>query len=202
MTFADARNRTYAAKEIALFGAIDQLLSQGCKTYELKIGEIAAMAGIGKGTAYEYFPSKESLIRAAILYHICREYQRIAELVESDLPFRQAFTAGLDLVGVMMRGRLPSLMALGYALDQGSMPDLKAEDDALCQDIMQQADQLIDRFMERGVREGLIGAGTTVALRRFVLRGVVAAAVQMQQTDDRDTVYGFAWSTLQRALNP
>lgn len=46
-------------KKAAVFRAVLKLLRQGRPLGDLKVSEIAEAAGIGKGTVYEYFPSRE-----------------------------------------------------------------------------------------------------------------------------------------------
>ena len=45
----------YSEKEISIFKGIMDLLNQGYRIHEMKVADIAAAAGIGKGTVYEYF---------------------------------------------------------------------------------------------------------------------------------------------------
>ena len=53
-------------KKAAVFRAVLKLLRQGRPLGDLKVSEIAEAAGIGKGTVYEYFPSREELLRDAM----------------------------------------------------------------------------------------------------------------------------------------
>ena len=55
-------------KKAAVFRAVLKLLRQGRPLGDLKVSEIAEAAGIGKGTVYEYFPSREELLRDAMQY--------------------------------------------------------------------------------------------------------------------------------------
>lgn len=50
-----------------------------------KIIDIADLAGIGKGTVYEYFVSKESLFAEMIKTRIAQEYKSIHPILESSL---------------------------------------------------------------------------------------------------------------------
>ena len=49
----------YSEKEISIFKGIMDLLNQGYRIHEMKVADIAAAAGIGKGTVYEYFATKK-----------------------------------------------------------------------------------------------------------------------------------------------
>ena len=62
--------KEYSEKEKAIFKGIMDLLNQGHRIHELKVSDIAAAAGIGKGTVYEYFSTKEEILRQAVSYYV------------------------------------------------------------------------------------------------------------------------------------
>mgnify|MGYP001040330034 CR=1 FL=1 len=57
----------------ALYKAVIELLLEGREIRKMKVSEITERAGIGKGTAYEYFKSREELLMDA-LNHCHREW--------------------------------------------------------------------------------------------------------------------------------
>lgn len=60
----------------ALYEAVEELIFENIDVKEIKVSDITSRAGIGKGTAYEYFKNKEEIISSALLYHIdliCRQ---------------------------------------------------------------------------------------------------------------------------------
>ncbi|MBP3603271.1 MAG: TetR/AcrR family transcriptional regulator [Lachnospiraceae bacterium] len=57
-------------KKKAIYEAIIELFGQGADLSTLTVAEITSKAGIGKGTAYEYFSDKDEMIAKAIFYHV------------------------------------------------------------------------------------------------------------------------------------
>lgn len=53
-----------------LFTAVIELLNEGADVNNLKVSDITRKAGIGKGTAYDYFTSKEEVIGAGVIYYV------------------------------------------------------------------------------------------------------------------------------------
>ncbi len=53
-------------REQILLAAVEKFLEKDF--YQVTIDEIANLAGVGKGTVYEYFPSKEKLFKDCFLY--------------------------------------------------------------------------------------------------------------------------------------
>ena len=49
-------------KVLAMYRAVVDLINEGNDIKVLKVSDITGCAGIGKGTAYEYFSSKEEII--------------------------------------------------------------------------------------------------------------------------------------------
>lgn len=52
----------------ALYEAVKELLLEGKEIRKMKVSEITERAGIGKGTAYEYFESREELLMDSLDY--------------------------------------------------------------------------------------------------------------------------------------
>lgn len=61
-------SKNYCEKEIMVFKGIIKLMSEGVKLSSVKVSDIAIAAGIGKGTIYDYFKSKEEIMGKSMLY--------------------------------------------------------------------------------------------------------------------------------------
>ncbi|MBQ2935826.1 MAG: TetR/AcrR family transcriptional regulator [Lachnospiraceae bacterium] len=64
-----SNRKEFSPKEIAIFQAVLELFREGADISHLTVAEITGKAGIGKGTAYEYFSDKDEMIAKAIFYH-------------------------------------------------------------------------------------------------------------------------------------
>lgn len=62
-------------KVLALYRAVLELLDEGADINTMKVSDITERAGIGKGTAYDYFKSKEEIIASALSYDMERKVQ-------------------------------------------------------------------------------------------------------------------------------
>lgn len=62
-------NCEYLPKERAVYQAVLELFEEGTDINNLTVAKITERAGIGKGTAYEYFSGKEEMIAKAFLYN-------------------------------------------------------------------------------------------------------------------------------------
>ncbi len=69
-------SKEYLPKEKAVYQAVLALFEEGADISNLTVAEITKKAGIGKGTAYEYFSGKEEMIARAFFYNgevFCRQ---------------------------------------------------------------------------------------------------------------------------------
>ncbi|MBP3487769.1 MAG: TetR/AcrR family transcriptional regulator [Roseburia sp.] len=83
-------------KVLLMYQAVIRMIGEGFDINKMKVSDITARAGIGKGTAYEYFSSKEEIIADAILYDVQGKHDHLAQIVKEDGSFREKFGKILD----------------------------------------------------------------------------------------------------------
>lgn len=66
-------------KVLALYRGVLELLDEGADVNTIKVSDITAKAGIGKGTAYDYFKSREEIIACALLYDVDQKIEEEKE---------------------------------------------------------------------------------------------------------------------------
>lgn len=71
----------HEARKADVYEAALQLIAQGVSPAAMKIQQLADAAGIGKGTVYEYFSSKEEILRGLAAYCFARENERIRAML-------------------------------------------------------------------------------------------------------------------------
>ncbi|MCI8483153.1 MAG: TetR/AcrR family transcriptional regulator [Lachnospiraceae bacterium] len=90
--------KNYPPKVKAMYEAVLELFASGRELSTLKVSEITAKAGIGKGTAYEYFSTKEEMIVGAIRYEAAKHVAVIIELIENGESFQEIIFQGMDML--------------------------------------------------------------------------------------------------------
>ena len=70
----------HAARKAAVYEAALQLIARGVSPAAMTIQQLADTAGIGKGTMYGYFSSKEEILQGLAEYCFARENERIRVL--------------------------------------------------------------------------------------------------------------------------
>lgn len=107
----------------ALYRAVSELLEEGADATNLKVADIAARAGIGKGTTYEYFKSREELIIKAMLNRMYAYFKGVTEQTDAKENFQEKVYVFLDSL-FMASGENMKAMQQMFALlsGGGSMP--------------------------------------------------------------------------------
>lgn len=88
----------YPPKVKAMFEAVLELFESGKGLNSLTVSEITARAGIGKGTAYEYFASKEEIIAGALNYEAKEHIKIISGLIEKECSFQEIIMTGFEIM--------------------------------------------------------------------------------------------------------
>lgn len=90
------------AKVLQLYRGVMELILEGVDVRTLKVSDITQKAGIGKGTAYDYFDTREEIIVSAILHSMAC----IQEEVEGELALRPGFFQRLEYLLEVLEGKM------------------------------------------------------------------------------------------------
>ncbi|MDD7023869.1 MAG: helix-turn-helix domain containing protein [Oscillospiraceae bacterium] len=82
-----------------MFQAVIDMISEDYDISTIKVADITRRAGIGKGTAYEYFQSKEELIGEALDWNFHRQMRELCQAVDKAQSFREKVYTVLDWMG-------------------------------------------------------------------------------------------------------
>ncbi|CAM4513277.1 AcrR family transcriptional regulator [Paenibacillus endophyticus] len=79
------RQRTENKRKAIQLAALDLFASHGIA--KVSLAEIAKKARVSPVTIYNYFGTKDALVKAVMIYFLEEEWRRQIELMQSDLPF-------------------------------------------------------------------------------------------------------------------
>lgn len=80
------------SKVLRMYDAVIRLIEEGEDASGIRVSTITDRAGIGKGTAYDYFDTKEDIVACAVVFHI----RRIFSLLEQELQKQENFEKQLS----------------------------------------------------------------------------------------------------------
>lgn len=126
--------------------------------YGVPLDEIAARAGVGPGTVYRHFPSKEALFEAVVA-------ARVQDLTDDARRRAGDADAGQAFFGFL--GRLAD-----EAAAKRDMPDAIEVAGPLRQDMFEAVDGLLRRAQRAGAVRPDVDAGDLILLLKAMIRGV------------------------------
>lgn len=76
-------------KVLWMYEAVEQLIAEDADINDIRVSTITDKAGIGKGTAYDYFDTKEEILACAVIYYIQKETAEINRVLERKSSFAE-----------------------------------------------------------------------------------------------------------------
>ncbi len=77
------------SKVLLTYGAVQELVGEGRDINDISVSAITERAGIGKGTIYDYFDSREEIIACAFLFYIRQTAERMTEMMRGIASFQE-----------------------------------------------------------------------------------------------------------------
>lgn len=156
-------------KIIAIYHAVEDFIAEGAELSNMRISDIAAKAGIGKGTTYEYFTSKEELVVKAMVYLVGSMTKRIINKMEKLDSFHDKFMLLLEEMEEKVKQRaciLKYFHMLGdLNLCEQMQKLLLTSDEAGKANPM----RIIRYLLDEGRKEGIIGEGYSQSYMETVM---------------------------------
>ena len=189
----------------ALYEAVLELIAENVDVRDVKVSDITSRAGIGKGTAYEYFSNKEELIGSALLYHI----DQICSHVMSDIGRMEDFSEIIHYLLLCMDREISKrdclIQFIQMVTDNGPISQLLRDkiksDSQICM-----PQELIDQVLQTGIRQGKINSRLPFPYMRLAVMSKILmyafyiAMNEGRETCDRQQMHQLLCEGLLRAL--
>lgn len=169
-----------------MFRAVIELMDQQMDIHALKVSDITAKAGIGKGTAYEYFSSKEEIITLALLYDYKLRLDTLAKDLLNCENFHDKIFCILDWVEENCQ----------YHMNFIRLMQKNTKDANICHTIMEQvSDEVFDqihgylfdegnKLLEEGYAENYFTQKDPVKRRLAFASAIIEYAVTLDKKKD------------------
>lgn len=84
------------AKVLLLYEAVEQLIAEGADIKDICVSTITDRAGIGKGTAYDYFESKDDILACAVSFYMRKTVEELKSALVKCATFPEQINCLLD----------------------------------------------------------------------------------------------------------
>lgn len=150
------KEKQFSEKELAIFHAVISLIEENVDVNSMKVSDITNRAGIGKGTAYEYFSSKEEMVIKAIIWAAGSETDKILEMLSGKNTMEEQILTVMDFIMTEMSDKKCNIQLLkiqGHSCEIKETLQKEFEKSELIQKSME---KVIDVIIEQGRRENRI----------------------------------------------
>lgn len=153
-----------------LLTAVIELIEEGMDIHTMKVIDITNRAGIGKGTAYEYFKCKEELVVAALIWDMKEQIEKLREkLLEAGDFKSQVLTVfgWMDNNKDRKRSGTQFFKMAGQSYEIAS--GVRREFENMAEEKFCLFDELLGIMRSQGMKEGIIDGGQEPALIHMIL---------------------------------
>lgn len=198
-------------KVLMMYQAIADLMKSHQDIKTLKVSEITRRAGIGKGTAYEYFSSKEELIANALVYEMKREIMALSERAERKTGFEAKIMCIFDWISENR-----DYYEMNWEIIQIYMGQFGGRDamlaripNELVEGVQRGLWLRISRLMQEGAREGIYAEASEAKRQIAFMTAMVEYAMAHKGADCQkgpciadEELRQFVYSSMVKALTP
>ena len=156
-------------KEKKIYQSVMMLLQEGRDLNSLTVSEITEKAGIGKGTAYGYFKSKEEMVENAVMYGIFQCISMVSEKVSGKPTFQEKFMEVLNWMDKIFFEHHVSVIL--YQLTQSSMRFSCQPNDAG----KKYLEEKIQQMVNTGIRDGSLKADYAREYQQYMIMSNIGA---------------------------
>ncbi len=169
-----------AEKELLMYQAVVELVEEDYDINSIKVSDITGRAGIGKGTAYEYFSSKEEIIIKALLYNTYVNIRKVERVLKQELTFQEKYYRLLDFLERYLHqtkavGSLLKMLMGSYDVKDNFKTELdKLHQGGACP--LNYVEKMIDGYMSQGLQEGVFTEENKI-IRRSIFASQITGYV-------------------------
>lgn len=201
----------YAAKELLIFDGFKKIVTDNSNVENIKVSDIAKAAGIGKGTVYEYFKSKDEIIAKSIIYIFKVEIKNTIEAIKEVSTFREQCNHLFHYSISSGKFIFPSLRILYNQVIPTELNNILLEDIDEILELKTQLFNLLDYIINTGIDENIIDKNLSRDYQRYVLISSAMGILnkinashfqQINLNEDRsiDTQKEFAYTMILKSL--
>lgn len=85
-------------KVLELYRAVEEMILEDIDINTVKVSAIAERAGIGKGTVYDYFDTKEELLACAVVFYLRKIGSEIRKMINEGKSFQDRINILLEAI--------------------------------------------------------------------------------------------------------
>lgn len=149
-------NNIYSEKEILIFNGVTKLINEGVRLHAIKVSDIAEAAGIGKGTIYDYFKSKEDILRKSLIYSMDMGISKVLSKINGIDGFKKKCYILFEITEICVRDYQSAANPLFSSISPFEFNELINKDIEWVDERDRLLRDIVKSLVLLGVKEGLI----------------------------------------------
>lgn len=149
-------NNIYSEKEILIFNGVTKLINEGVRLHAIKVSDIAEAAGIGKGTIYDYFKSKEDILRKSLIYSMDMGISKVLNKINGVDGFKKKCYILFEITEICVRDYQSAANPLFSSISPYEFNELINKDIEWVDERDRLLRDIVKSLVSLGVKEGLI----------------------------------------------
>lgn len=138
-----------------MYEAVIQLLEEGMDINVIKVSDITGKAGIGKGTAYEYFESKEEIIANALEYDMQLQMENTVDKILAADTFRGMIYVGFSWIEENLTNRKTGIQFMKLSGKSQDICGKIRREFAQAVNEKEEFDSVLEPLWKAGVAQGM-----------------------------------------------
>lgn len=171
----------YSKKEILIFDGFSKLVESGVSINNIRVADIAKAAGIGKGTVYEYFKTKEEVIARSIIYKMESELKYAIELSSKSVGFEEKCNVGLLHMINSMSDKLAYFQLVINSNELHQVFNCLNEEQDKMGSLRDSIFKSLDPTIDAGISEGIINSSLDIHYIKSVFISVCSGLCTMMR---------------------
>lgn len=191
----------------ALYEAVLELIGENVDIRDVKVSDITGRAGIGKGTAYEYFSNKEEIIGSALLYHIDLICSQVMESIRKIDDFSTMIRYILVCMDEEIQKMDCLIQFIHLLTDNGPISKLLRKEIRENNSKVCMPQDLIDQIIQTGIRQGDIKAQMPcfymrmTIMSKLLVYALYITEERVVEAYDKQQIHQFLCEGLLKELN-
>lgn len=183
-------------KVLLLYHAVGELLDEGADLSTVKVSVITSRAGIGKGTAYDYFETKDEMIASALVFIVKDTLQEIQRNIDLHQSLAAQVNAILETVEGKTKGNTGLIRFVHMMTDPTPISCMFREKLESQQDQCYNPIYMLEQILVHAKEKGEIGADLPMKYMLYALASRVITYLTylaMQEEEGEETAKMRQW---------
>ena len=171
-------------RERQIYESVLRLWQEKGDLHTITVQQVADAAGLGKGTMYEYFSSREEIFAKAFLYRMETEFLRLETNLERAENVDERLRELLNMADRVLDAQAAGLQILSLGVgEKQNLEQLCTQAGCKCSE---RIEKLLENTVKQGIAEGVFAPPQSMRYALLALRSALAGYVSYRRAHPKE----------------